>query len=233
MKAALKKAAARNPRVDNLRTRWLLSRTEPVSRQWGSDRGKPIDRLYIDTFISKHAADIRGHVLEIGADDYSSKFAPQPPERIEVFDVVPAPKATIISDLAAAGVADESFDCLIVLQTLMMVHDIGAAVDTIHRILKPGGHALVTVNFLAPNCDDACQDMWQWGISPGAAQKLFADRFGTANTEVTPYGNYAAAAGLLAGLSLNDIDESALWGHEPGYEVLVAVRATKSLTPKR
>ena len=34
-----------------------LRRVTPVSRQWGSDRGLPIDRFYIESFLTEHAAD--------------------------------------------------------------------------------------------------------------------------------------------------------------------------------
>lgn len=219
----------RSPRVRKLHSRWLLSGTEPVDRHWGIGRGKPIDRLYIERFLTEQANHIRGRVLEIGGDYYARAFAGAPIDRVEVLDVVPGDKVTIIGDLAQnAGLADDSFDSLVVLQTLMMIHDIGAAVDCLHRILKPGGTALVTVNFIAPNCDDPCQDMWQWNVSPSAAERLFVDRFGAGNVEITSYGNYFAAASLLAGLAAEDIDESDLWTPERGYEVIVGIRATKA-----
>ena len=36
--------------------------------------GQCIDRYYIDGFLSRHAEDIRGHVLEIGDDSYTRRF---------------------------------------------------------------------------------------------------------------------------------------------------------------
>jgi hypothetical protein len=35
-----------------------LNRLEPVSRDWGFDRGTPVDRLYIERFLGAHADDI-------------------------------------------------------------------------------------------------------------------------------------------------------------------------------
>ena len=49
-------------------------RLDPVSRDWGYDRGVPIDRYYIENFLDRHAGDIRGHVLEIGVDSYTWRF---------------------------------------------------------------------------------------------------------------------------------------------------------------
>src|SRR5437762_6034977 len=51
-----------------------LRRTDPVSQVWGFDRGHVIDRYYIEQFLSQHAGDIRGHVLEIAGDFYTRRF---------------------------------------------------------------------------------------------------------------------------------------------------------------
>ena len=41
--------------------RWgSLRRTGPFSRQWGYDRGTPVDRIYIEQFVRDHGADVRG-----------------------------------------------------------------------------------------------------------------------------------------------------------------------------
>jgi len=49
-----------------------LRRTFPINRHWGWERGQPIDRYYVEAFLETHVADIRGHVLEIGADTYTA-----------------------------------------------------------------------------------------------------------------------------------------------------------------
>ena len=41
-----------------------LRRTEPISREFGFDRGLPIDRHHIERFLARHAGDVRGRVLE-------------------------------------------------------------------------------------------------------------------------------------------------------------------------
>jgi hypothetical protein len=51
-----------------------LRRVTPISRQFGLDRGQAIDRYYIESFLARHATDIRGRVLEIGDDSYTRKF---------------------------------------------------------------------------------------------------------------------------------------------------------------
>ena len=48
-----------------------LRQVTPFSREFGYDRGQPIDRYYIEQFLSAHASDVRGHVLEIADDTYT------------------------------------------------------------------------------------------------------------------------------------------------------------------
>ncbi|TIX96711.1 MAG: hypothetical protein E5V18_27200, partial [Mesorhizobium sp.] len=48
-----------------------FARTMPMSRSFGYDRGKPIDRYYIENFLQLNAADIHGRVLEIGDNSYT------------------------------------------------------------------------------------------------------------------------------------------------------------------
>jgi len=48
--------------------------TEPLSRAFGYDRGTPVGRYYIETFLAHRSSDIRGRVLEIGEDAYSRRF---------------------------------------------------------------------------------------------------------------------------------------------------------------
>src|SRR5919107_1015834 len=51
-----------------------LRRLTPISRQFGYDRGQPIDRYYIENFLNRQASDIQGRVLEIKDPFYTSKY---------------------------------------------------------------------------------------------------------------------------------------------------------------
>src|SRR5437773_2644889 len=55
---------------------WLgtVRRTAPLSSIWGHDRGRPIDRFYIERFLDEHRRDIRGRVLEIRDNAYTRCF---------------------------------------------------------------------------------------------------------------------------------------------------------------
>jgi hypothetical protein len=91
----------------------------PISRVFGFDRGVSIDRRYIEAFMQKHSADIRGHVLEIRDPLYTNKFGANRVTHSDVLHVAAGnPVATIIGDLASGeGIPMDTFDCMIVTQT--------------------------------------------------------------------------------------------------------------------
>ena len=48
---------------------------EPLSRRFGLDRGRPVDRVFIERWLEAHAADVRGRVLEVYEPTYTSGSA--------------------------------------------------------------------------------------------------------------------------------------------------------------
>ncbi len=96
--------------------RWgNLRNTAPVSNLFGFDRGKPIDRYYIEAFLQKHKSDICGRVLEIGDPGYSLKYGGDGVTYSEVLNVLPGnPQATLVGDLETGmGLPDNAYDCMI------------------------------------------------------------------------------------------------------------------------
>lgn len=148
-----------------------LRRVTPISRRWGYDRGLPIDRYYIEAFVEEHRRDIRGTVLEVREPGYTYQFGSDV-KHSEVIDIDPDNTvATIVADLAdAPQVPDASFDCVIVTQTLQLIYDVRAAVDTIHRILKPRGVVLATFPGISPVASEAEADHWRFTIESSNAR---------------------------------------------------------------
>jgi len=109
----------------------------PASREFGFDRGTPIDRHYIERFLERHARDIRGRVLEVGDDAYTRRFGDGQVTTRDVLHVTPGnPQATIVADLAdAAHIPSDAFDCVILTQTLHLVYDVRAALATLAVLL--------------------------------------------------------------------------------------------------
>ena len=210
-----------------------LGRTTPISRAFGGDRGTPLDRYYIEDFLARHEADIRGRVLEIGEDLYTRRFGADRVARSDVLDVRDAgnPRATIVADLSeGAGVPSDSFDCIILTQTLHMIYDVRGVLRTVHRALKPGGVALATVPGISQIDATDGPEKWFWSMTQSAARRLFCERFERTQVTTRVYGNVLAATAFLQGLALEEMSRADLDRHDPLYPVITGIRAVKGLT---
>ena len=140
-----------------------LRRTEPFSRNWGAERGLPVDRVYIARFLERRASDIRGEVMEIHDSLYTTRYGGDRVTRAHVLDLDASnPAATIIGDLAAADtLAPESLDCVVLTQTLQFVADAEAAIANVYRALAPGGVLLLTVPSIS-QLERSWDDLWRW-----------------------------------------------------------------------
>jgi SAM-dependent methyltransferase len=204
-----------------------LRRLQPISTQWGEDRGGAVDRYYIEEFLDRNASDIRGHVLEVGDDIYAKRFGGNRVTHLDVLNVTPGnAKATIIADLSGADVIPANqFDCIVLTQTLQMIYDLHAALGHIHRILRPGGVALVTTHGIS-KLDLKWND--QWHLTSHSAHRLFGEFFPPESLLVQAYGNVLSAVAYLHGVSHCELHKRELDFCDPAYEVLITVRAVKS-----
>jgi len=205
------------------------SSLEPVSRRFGFDRGTPIDRHYIESFLDRHRDDIRGRVLEVGGSDYTRGFGQRRVERSDVLHVNKVSGATVVADLTRAdNITDETYDCFIMTQTLPFVYDVRAALRNTHRILKRGGVLLLTV----PGISQLSRyDMQRWGdfwrFTPQSVHRLLADVFDQDDIELTTYGNVRSAAALLDGRAAHELPREALDYVDEEYPVIIAARAVR------
>jgi glycosyltransferase involved in cell wall biosynthesis len=207
-----------------------LRRLTPFSSVFGFDRGLPLDRYYIEQFLARHAADIRGHVLEIEDDTYTRRFGGARVTQSDVLHVRRGePKATIVADLTRAeNIPCETFDCIVLTQTLQFICDVRAAIATVYRILRPGGVVLATV----PGISHIIRyDMDQWGqywsFTTLSMRRLFEDVFPPASVSVDAYGNVLTAASFLYGMASQELRQDELSHRDPDYEVTITIRAVK------
>jgi SAM-dependent methyltransferase len=206
-----------------------LDRLTPFSYHFGFDRGQPIDRFYIEHFLQCYSQDIRGRVLEIGDRSYTEKFGG---DRVTVSDILHVssdnPNATFVGDLTHADhIPSDAFDCIILTQTLHLIYDVRLAIQTVNRILKPGGVALVTFPGITQISSDRWNTTWYWSFTTKSAQRMFSEGFAADNVSVKAYGNVLTASSFLYGLAAQELDSKALDWHDPHYEMLVTVRAVK------
>lgn len=206
-----------------------LRRVEPVSREFGYDRGLPVDRYYIENFLARHAADVHGRVLEVGDDAYTRRFGGDRVTARDVLHVTPGnPQATFVADLASGdGLPSDTFDCVILTQTLHLVFDVPAALRTLHRILRPGGVLLATFPGISQLSCDQWRETWYWGFTTRAARRLFAAAFPGGTVEIASHGNVLAATAFLQGIATEELRREELDFDDPSYELLITARARK------
>lgn len=209
-----------------------FTRVTPISTCYGFDRGLPIDRYYIEQFLVKHAADIRGRCLEMGDPVYINKFGGGKVEQIEVMYVTEGnPAATIVADLTNADhLASDQFDCIILTQTLQVIYDVKTALRTLHRILKPGGVLLLTSHGISKIFGHSeSQDYGEyWHLTSQSAKAILNETFPATDIEVSSYGNVLSAMCFLQGIAAEELPIDKLDYHDRDFQVIVTVRAVKS-----
>jgi SAM-dependent methyltransferase len=200
-----------------------------LSDRWGSDRGTPIDRRYIEQFLEMHRRDVRGTVLEVKSSAYTQQFGAGAVTRAEVLDIDAENQlASIVADLSAAeGVEGDQFDCFICTQTLQLIYDVRSALFHAHRLLRPGGVLLVTVPTVSRIVNGYGLQTDYWRFTVASCKALFGDVFGPEQVEVHSFGNVLASITFLAGMAVEEIPARKLDTHDDYFPTLIAVRATK------
>ena len=206
-----------------------LRNLEPISRKFGFDRGTPIDRIYIEDFLSKNQQSITGTVCEIADNSYSVKYG----HNVKKYEILhytdDNKRATIVGDLVNKETLPQGeVDCFILTQTLNFIYDVKAAIEGLHYILTDQGIALVTV---AGICQISRYDMDRWGdywrFTDLSIKKLFEDIFGSANVEVETYGNVLTATAFLQGIPAEELTKEELFYKDIDYQLTITIKAKK------
>jgi SAM-dependent methyltransferase len=224
--------------------RWLWPKSSPVRHErlnylrrlqqigdvYGFDQGLCVDRYYIEQFLSTHALEVKGNVLEIGDDTYTRKYGG---ERVTRSDILHRtgdnPDATIVADLTGAdNIPSDYFDCIIMTQTLQYIYELSATVRTLYRILRRNGVVLATLPGIAYI---SRYDLEHWGeywrLTTLSAKRLFGEVFPPNNVEVQAYGNLLTTLAFLCGLPADGLTQEELDYQHPDFQLLVTVRAVK------
>jgi SAM-dependent methyltransferase len=204
-----------------------LRRTEPFSRDWGAERGLPVDRVYIERFLERHAADVRGETLEIHSSTYTERYGGERVTTAHVLDVDGSnPAATIVGDLAAPETLGEGrFDCLVLTQTLQFVPDAASAIANAYRSLAPGGVLLLTVPAIS-QLERGWPDLWRW--TPLGLERFLADALPPeAERELGADGNVLTAVAFLLGLVAADLRDAEYDVSDPFYPLILTARVRK------
>jgi hypothetical protein len=202
--------------------------SEPLSDHYGLDRGTPVDRRYIEAFLSKHCEAIHGSVLEVQDDSYTTKFGADRVAESVVVDIdATNPNATLIVDLQQPGsLSADAYDCIILTQTLHLLRHPGRCIENCFAALRHGGVLLATapsVSRVSPTHPDG--DLWRF--TEAGIGELFG-RHWPSDFSVVDFGNLRACLAFLIGEVVENLPDVILDHRDPRFPLTVAVNARRA-----
>lgn len=205
----------------------LIIGVRPLSYLWGSDRGLPIHRYYLEQFLHEFKNDIKGHCLEFAEDAYTSRYGGKNVTKVDILHVDDDnPKATIVADLTQSNsIASEQFDCIICTHVLHVIADVEKIITELFRILKPGGVLLVATPQISM-CDSDAGELWRF-TSKGLGVML-TKTFDSNAITIKSYGNSLTAAGEIRGMVSYEFSDGELNKTDAHFCVEVCARAVKT-----
>ena len=204
---------------------------EPRDRHYGYRRGLPVDRYYIEEFLTEVREAIRGEVLEVKQDLYATRFGGSRVGSVEIVDIDASNRhATIVGDILDPATLERGrYDCVILTQTLYLLSDANAGLANLWGSLRPGGTLVLSDPLLCPV--DELQPGDRGRMTPRGLELLFG-RLSPAPRElaVTSYGNLVATTAFLHGLAAEELTQEELGHRDARYPVVVTAMARKSAT---
>lgn len=214
------------PSVGSVR-RGHMNSLHPFSDGFGYDRGLPVDRYYIENFLQEESASIKGRVLEIGDNEYTMRFGGKNVTKSDILHVNhDNPHATIIGDLSdVPQIEDNTFDAIVLTQTLHLVYDYHKVIRTCYRILKPGGVLLLTVPGITPvNVDE-----WNflYSFTERSLNMILSETFPHDKVDTNCHGNVFVACSFLYGMAVAEVKKKQLDFKDDRFQVVVTGKAVK------
>jgi SAM-dependent methyltransferase len=190
-----------------------------LSRLYGIDRsprpGQPVDRVFIERFVERETTGVHGRILEVGDARYTNRFIGARATAIDIVDDrtddrPDAEPATIVGDLCdPATLPPSQFDCILLIQVLLLVDDPAAAIRNCARALRPGGVLLASAPGIIRTEPEIASyramDRWRW------TRRGFESLFETSlrdipsRLRVESFGTLATAVAFLLGFSAREL----------------------------
>jgi hypothetical protein len=185
----------------------------------------------MEGFLSQHEENVQQKVLEIGDDQYTYKFGKNLTTTAILAGSVTSlrsqtfPQGDLTNRQSLSSIG--KYDCVIATNVLNFIYDYDTAVKGLASLVEPvNGVVLVTVAGLVPI---SRFDYDRWGdffrFNDMSIRRLFEAHF--ENVEVIAYGNAPLAAAFIMGLSQEEVPSSLFEFHDPDYQILIGVKASK------
>ena len=203
--------------------------TKPVSKVFGSERGKAVDREYIEQFLLENSESIGGVVLEVLNNNYTKKFGGNKVINSVVSHVKGWGKDTVLCNFETGeGVVSNIYDCIICTQTLQYIFDVKRAMKNIYDMLKPGGCALITVPGIKPLCeyDDSHWGEY-WSFTVKSIKQIIEESCGINNACIRSYGNVKTATAYLYGICVEELSATDFFYNDERFPFVITARINK------
>lgn len=206
----------------------LLGQT-PISRVFGSERGKAVDRYYIEKFLENNSSYIKGVVLEVLNNDYTLKYGGNNVSKSVISHVKGWGKNTILCNFeTGVGVNEEEYDCIICTQTLQYIYDLKNAIKNIYKMLKKGGSALITVPGIKPLCEYDNSNWGEfWSFTEKSIYKLCKEVCDDSKIDICQYGNVKTSMAYLYGICMEELKEEDFEVNDSQYPFVICARLAK------
>lgn len=111
-------------------------------------------REYLDSFLFENVSAMQGEVLDVGGRRKQKRGLFRPPvEKVTSWKYLnpdPASEPDLVATAEALPLPASSADTVVMTEVLEYVSDPLQALREVHRVLRPGGTALVSVPLLSP-----------------------------------------------------------------------------------
>ncbi len=208
---------------------FLSSNIKPASNFYGIDRGKPIDRFYIEKFLEENKSFITGNCLEVLNNDYTIKYGEGKIIKSDVIDIESGNKnANIIDDLRdLKKISDNTYDCIILTQVFQFIDDVESAISECYRILKKDGTLLATMPSISRIDCVAGEKGDFWRFTKAGAKYLFQKKFEKKMTDIKSKGNSKVGIYFYTGFAQEDISTKILLKDDENFPLIITVKAQK------
>lgn len=208
----------------------FLSKTIPVSRLFGYDRGTPIDRYYIEQFLQAECLSLCdvSRTIEVGESSYSERYMHIEGVQHDVLDYSKGMDLTKLETLP-----QDVYDLFICTQVFNFIYDVKSAIRGAFYLLQENGTLLATVagNISPVSRSDMENYGHFWGFTYLAMQRLVSEVFGDGNVRVIPFGNSVAATAFIQGVAVEDLpDRELLKVVDSDYTICIGIVANKHVS---
>ena len=159
-------------------------------------------------------------MLEIGDNAYTMQYGESRVTQSEVLHISDKSANYIGSLTDPATLPPDTFDCVILTQTLHLLYSFEDAISNIFNSLKSGGIVLVTVPGISQICNDEWAETWAWSFTIYSLRRCMESKFDNL-VEIRSYGNVLTSAGFLYGLPVSEFTNDELAEIDEKYQLVI------------